>query len=280
MRAVGLDPAGVVTASVLSWPFPYRYPQALVGRGRIQTGFPGPSGLAPQVPDDSLSAKRAGGFLRDYETNTTGGLLGGMGFSWQRVVYEYQQHQLFDAVIDQLRSEAEGLAAHGIMAVKVEWVRRPRLDYRELHVTEVKATGVAVRSGATRPPTPIFTATASGAEMAQLLRTGLAPSEAVAGIGVVRADLGKSGRAQLRSLGSGEVEQYSEAVQKSLSIAFKDIERRASPHGDLVVGCEPHISFERIVGAGVQTCTWVTGTAVRHFAAPEEQNPIQIMPLR
>jgi uncharacterized protein YbjQ (UPF0145 family) len=263
LRSVGLQPVGVVTAGTPSWPFPFRYPPALLRRSRQ-----GPAGPGRSVNpiDDPLTAKNMGAFSRDYASGSSV-LVPDLGWSWQRVVHEEQQRQLFGATMDRLRSEAAGLGAHGIVDIRIAAVHQDVLSYGDDTTHEVRATGTAVRAPSSPPSNRVFTAASSGSHTAQLIRAGLAPSEAVFGIGIVRADLGNLTRKRLRSTGSGEVGQFSEAVQKSLDIAVADIERRAASSGQLVVGCRHEIGFERVPGASLEVRVTVIGTSVCHFQA-------------
>src|SRR5207302_1895292 len=122
--------------------------------------------------------------------------------------------------------------------------------------------------------------TASGAQVAQLLRGGLAPSEAIFGIGIVVADIGTAAGRRLRSVDSGEVTQLSEALDRSLSIAATDLTRRAATWGDLAVGSTTEIRFDHERGASVwDASVRITATAVRRFSGSEDVNRLTIMRL-
>ncbi|HET6874865.1 MAG TPA: hypothetical protein VFH70_08810, partial [Acidimicrobiales bacterium] len=139
LRSVGLEPAGVVTASVPSWPFPYRYPRALTHR-------PAASASATWVPpDDAWATARMGGFSRDYARRDGGGVIPDTGWSWQRVVFELRQRQLFAAAIDQLRAQAAALGAQGVVGVEAQWLDRQEMYWGDFRVTELRAVATAVR---------------------------------------------------------------------------------------------------------------------------------------
>jgi uncharacterized protein YbjQ (UPF0145 family) len=284
LRAVGFHPVGVVTASVPSFPFPYRFSQALTRRDAL-TGLPsskytyGP--LQARVPiDDAVSAKRMGGFSHNYMTDSTAGLLPYVGWSWQRVVQEEQQRQLLEAALEHLRTEASALAADGIVAVNVRRIKREALSNGDMPVWEVQGTGVAVRCAESSRLARPFSTTASGAQVAQLLRGGFAPSEVIFGIGIVEADIGTAAGRRLRSLGSGEVTQLSEALDRSLSIAASDLNRRAVSWGDLAVGATTEIRFDHERGASVwDASVRMTATAVRRFSGSDNLNRLPIMRL-
>jgi uncharacterized protein YbjQ (UPF0145 family) len=275
LRAVGLTPVGVVTASVPSWPFRYQYPRSIVGLTESQRSRLGPNAdYQRQLIDDPIAARRLGGFVRDYAKDAKGGLLSGFGWSWQRVIFELRERQRFDAAMDQLRTEAQVLGAHGIIAVNAVWIPRPSLSSTELDVNELRITGTAVVAHGVPEPTRLFTTTASGADVAQLLRSGIAPSETILGVGIVCAEVGPSASRQLRSLGIGEVEQFSDALDRSLTLALADLERRAAPFGDLVIGASPSYVF-----AHSEAHTRVLGTAARRFAVHDGAPPIPMMTL-
>jgi hypothetical protein len=82
----------------------------------------------------------------------------------------------------------------------------------------------------------------------------------------------------MRSLGQVEVPQYSEAVEKSLTIAIADLEHNGV--GEVIVGCRPQLSFERIVGSGLESQARIVGTAMRRFRVPEQPDVLTILPLR
>jgi uncharacterized protein YbjQ (UPF0145 family) len=238
--------------------------------------------LQARIPlDDAVAAKMMGGFSRNYMSDSTAGLLPYVGWSWQRVVLEEQQRQLFDAAMDHLRTEASALAADGIVAVNVRRIKREALSAAGgTPVWEVRGTGVAVRCAESSRLARPFSTTASGAQVAQLLRGGFAPSEAIFGIGIVMADIGTAAGRRLRSLGSGEVTQLSEALDRSLSIAATDLNRRAAPWGDLAVGARTEVGFDHEGGASVwDASVRITATAVRRFSAPEDVNRLSIMRL-
>jgi hypothetical protein len=267
LRSVGFEPAATVTASVPSWPFGYQYPAALrssaarfAGRSTQQ----GPYGTSYLI-DDALTAKRAGGFTRDYVEGTYGGFLPDTGFSWEKVVTEARERQLINAVLDRLRVEATALAAHGIVAIRLAWTRRPDLDFGELKVHDINAIGLAVTAKDASFELPVFTAALSGGEVCALVREGFAPSHIAFGVGVVRADMGNRTRRHMRSLGQVEVPQFSEAIEKSLAIATADLERNGAAAGEVIVGCQPQVAFERIVGAGLESHARLIGTAMRRF---------------
>ena len=266
LRSVGFDPVATVMASVPSWPFSFHYPAALLtaaGAGRTGMTQRGQFGTY-YPPDDALTAKRAGGFTRDYIEGTNV-IIPDFGFSWQKVVREEKDRQLVTAVLDRLRAEATPLGAHGIVHIRLIWQRRPDLDFGELEVYEVNAIGLAVRARQVSPRPELFTATLSGGEVLALLGDGLAPSQVAFGVGVVRADMGNRSRRRMRSLGQVEVPQFSEAVERSLSIATADVERNGATAGEVIVGCEVELNFNRIVGAGVEPHARIVGTAMRKF---------------
>jgi uncharacterized protein YbjQ (UPF0145 family) len=282
LQSVGFEPVGVVTAKIPSWPFVYRYPPALrLAVARAGSAAPSRSVATGTIfpVDDAFTAKRAGGFTRDYIEGTSGGILPDLGFSWQRMVHEERERQLFAATLDCLRQEAQGLAAHGIVSITLTWDRRPDLDIGEMHASEISAVGLAVRATDSSYDRAPFTAALAGSDIAVLLRSGFAPSELVFGIGIVKARMGNRTRKHMRSMGLADVGQFSEAVSKSLSIATNELERTAAARGDLVVGCQPHLSIERVPGAGLESCTRLTGTAVRRFVAPPSPDPLLIMRL-
>jgi uncharacterized protein YbjQ (UPF0145 family) len=284
LRAVGFHPVGVVTASVPSFPFPYRFSQALTRRDAL-TGLPstaysyGP--LQARIPiDDAVSAKRMGGFSHNYMTDSAAGLIPCDGWSWQRVVQEEQQRQLFEAALEHLRAEASALAADGIVGVSIRRIKREAMSSGDMPMWEVWGAGVAVRCAASPGLARPFSTTASGAQVAQLLRGGFAPCEAIFGIGIVEADIGTAAGRRLRSLGSGEVTQLSEALDRSLSIAATDLHRRAISSGDLAVGATTEIRFDHERGASVwDASVRMTATAVRRFSGSGEVNRLSIMRL-
>jgi hypothetical protein len=280
LRSVGFEPAGTVTASVPSWPFGYRYPQALVSAGAraAATGSQrGPYGTY-LLTDDALTAKRAGGFTHDYIEGAYGGFMPDTGFSWQKVVRESRERQLVAAVLDRLRTECSALGGHGVVAIRLGWRRRPDLDFGELAVHDLNAVGLAVRARDADVKRDPFTAALTGTEACALLRSGLAPSHLAFGVGVVHALLGNRTRRHMRSLGQIEVPQFSEAVEKSLTIAIADLERNGD--GDVIVGCQPQLSFERIVGSGLESQARIVGTAMRRFSVPEQPDVLTVLPLR
>jgi hypothetical protein len=272
----------MVTASVPSWPYGYRYPQALVSaaaraaatgslRGRYGTYF---------LVDDALTAKRAGGFTHDYIEGAYGGFLPDTGFSWQKVVRESRERQLVSEVLDRLRAECTALGGHGVVAIRLGWRRRPDLDFGELEVHDVDAVGLAVRARDASFQLEPVTAALSGTETCALVRSGLAPSHLVFGIGVVHAYRGNRTRRHMRSLGQVEVPQYSEAVEKSLTIAIAIADLEHDGVGEVIVGCQPQLDFERIVGSGLESHARIVGTAMRRFSVPEQPDVLTILPLR
>ena len=97
------------------------------------------------------------------------------------------------------------------------------------------------------------------------------------GVGIVRADMGNGTRRRMRALGLAEVPQFSEAVQKCLSIAAADLERGGG--GDLIAGAAPTVHFERIVGAGLQSHVRMIGTALRRFEPADQADVLSILRL-
>lgn len=279
LRSVGFEPAGIVTASLPSWPFGYQYPAAL----RSSSARLNSSGQRGQygtyyLADDALTAKRSGGFTRDYIQGTYGGFLPDTGFSWEKVVTETRERILVGGVMDRLIAEASGLEAHGIVSIRLDWHRRPDLDFAELEVYDVTATGLAVRARGVALGPGQFTAALGGDAVCALLREGWAPARLAFGVGVVRADMGNRTRKHMRSLGQIEVPQFSEAVEKSMAIAIADLERNGAP-GGVIVGCAPRVGFERVVGAGLQCKVTIVGTAVRRFETPTSDHPLAILRL-
>jgi hypothetical protein len=279
LRSVGFEPAGVVTASIPSWPFAYQLP-ASVRSAAARTGAVSPSRRAyGTYLDDALTAKRAGGFTRDYIEGTYGGLIPDTGFSWQRVVGEARERQLVRAVIDCLRTQAEGLGGHGIVSIRLSWRHRPDLDFGELEVHDVNAVGLAVRASNSSYRGDPFTAATSGREVCALLRSGLAPSRLVFGVGIVKADMGNRTRRHMRSVGLAEVGQFSEAIQKSLSLATADLETSAVADGEVISGSRPTVIFNRIVGAGLEAHVRIVGTVLRRFRSSEQVDILPILRL-
>jgi hypothetical protein len=280
---VGLEPVGVVTASVPTWPFKYQYPAWMRSAMRhrpVAASKDSVTYSAGAPPDDVFTAKRGGGFTRDYAGGGASAVLfPDTGFSWQRMVQEVRQRQLFAATITCLTAETRELGGHGIVAVEFSWRHRPDLDYGGIRVQEVTAVGLAVRARNADYKQVPFTATLSATEVCAALRSGLAPSQIVIGIGVVTAVMGNSTRRIIGSNGLVEVDQFSEAVQMSLSIATKDIQRAAAANGDLIVGSKPTVVFERHVGAGIESRVRIVGTAVRRFRPPEQSDILPILRL-
>jgi uncharacterized protein YbjQ (UPF0145 family) len=282
LRSVGFAPVGVVTASVPSFPFAYRYARTLMNRSSLSPPANTYGGLQRPIPlDDAVSAKKMGGFSCDYGSGLSTGLLAYVGWSWQRVVHEDRQRQLFDAALDNLRAEAVALGSHGIVNVDIRWIRREALSSSDLPVWEVRGTGVAVRITESAPLAQPFSTIASGSQVAQMLRGGFTPAEAVFGIGVVCADIGASAGRRLRSLDCGEVAQFSEALDRSLSIAAGDLERRAAPFGDLAVGSRTEVAFDHESGSSIWDASCrITATAVRRFSPPDDANTLSILRLK
>lgn len=283
LKSVGFEPVGTVTASLPSWPYGYRHAPGLVKAA--SRGYPtrepdrrGQYGTY-YLYDDALTAKRAGGFTRDYVQGTQGGFIPDTGFSWEKVVAEARDRILVTAVMDRLRAEASSMAAHGIVSIKLQWQRRPDLDFAELRAYEVAGTGLAVRAKGAGFEQEPFSAALSGGDTCALLREGFAPAQLVFGVGIVEAAMGNRTRQHMRSLGQIEVPQFSEAVEKSLTIAKAKMERDAGDHCEAIVGCQPEVTFERAVGAGVQCKVRMIGTAVRRFRVPEHSSVLPILRL-
>jgi uncharacterized protein YbjQ (UPF0145 family) len=271
-----LVPVGVVTSGTLSWPFAYRYPSTMRQRGRPYAA--GGSAFAGPI-DDPLTARRTGGFVRDHTAGSTASLVPDFGWSWQRVVHEHRRHQLFDATMDRLREEAAQLGAHGVIDIRIKAEHADAVSRNNRPNFELRATGTAVRSPSAPPPGRVFTAAASAGQVVQLLRSGWVPSEAVLGIGIVRADLSNITRKTLRSFTVEEVGQFSEAVQQALSLSIADVERRAARCGQLAVGCRTDIDFERHPGAGLQVEVSILGTATRRFDPDSQVDVLPVMRL-
>lgn len=281
LRSVGFEPAGIVTASLPSWPFGYQYPAALrssSARPYSSSGQRGQYG-ASYLVDDALTAKRSGGFTRDYVQGTYGGFLPDTGFSWEKVVSESRERILVSGVLDRLRAEAAALEAHGIVSIRLDWRRRSDLDFAEIEVYDVTATGLAVRAQGVTFDQPQFTAALGGDDLCALLREGLAPAQLAFGIGVVRADMGNRTRKHMRSVGQIEVPQFSEAVEKSVAIAIADLQRNGVAGGGVIVGCAPRVGFERVVGSGLQCKVTIVATVVHRFDTPKSDHPLAILRL-
>jgi uncharacterized protein YbjQ (UPF0145 family) len=226
--------------------------------------------------DDPLTARRAGGFVRDHTLGSTGIVTPDLGWTWERVVHEHQKRQLFGAVMDQLREEASLVGAHGVIDVRVDAVNDEMLSWRETPNYELRATGTAVRvPGATAPVRP-FTTLATATQFSQYLRAGMAPSEALLGVGIVRADQSNKTRSQLRSPNPESIEQFSQGAEQALLIAINDIERQAATWGDGVVGCQATTDIEHHLGAGIEVTVEIRGTAVRRFDA---EQPLDVIPI-
>jgi uncharacterized protein YbjQ (UPF0145 family) len=274
LRDTGFAPIGIVTSGTLSWPFAYRSTPAM--RSRYAAG----STSLRSVIDDPLTARRAGGFAKDHTDSSKGSLVPDFGWSWQRVVHEHRRHQLFDATLDKLREEAAQLGAHGVIDVKLVVGHRDAVSRRDLPNFELRATGTAVRSPTAPPSERVFTAAATAGQVVQLLRSGRAPTEAVMGIGIVRADLSNATRKVLRAFTVGEVGQFSEAVQKGLELAIADVERQAARWGDLAIGCRTDIDFDRHPGAGLEVEVSILGTATRRFDPGGQVDAVPVMRLQ
>lgn len=281
LRSVGFEPAGIVTASLPSWPFGYQYPAALRSSSARLNSSSGQRGQygSYYLVDDALTAKRSGGFTRDYVQGTYGGFVPDTGFSWEKVVAETRDRILVTGVLDRLVAEAVPLGAHGIVSIHLAWHRRTDLDFAELEVYDVTATGLAVRVPGIDSDQPPFTAALGGDDVHVLLREGLTPVQLVFGVGVVRADMGNRTRKHMRSLGQVEVPQFSEAVEKSMAIAVADLQRNGASRGEVIVGCAPRIGFERVVGAGLECKVTIVGTAMRRFETPRSDPPLAVLRL-
>ena len=175
--------------------------------------------------------------------------------------------------------QAEGLGGHGIVSIKLSWRRRPDLDFGELEVHDVNAVGLAVRATNSNYHGNPFTAATSGMETCALLRSGLAPSQVAFGVGIVKADMGNRTRRHMRSLGLAEVGQFSEALQKSLSLATADLETNAAADGEVIAGARPTVIFDRIVGAGLESHVRIVGTVLRRFKPCEQSDILPILRL-
>jgi hypothetical protein len=282
LRSVGFEPVGVVTACIPSWPYVFRYPDALRRAAlRRPTSSSAARGAYSSYTliDDALTAKRAGGFTRDYVQGTYGGVLPDTGFSWQRVVHESTERQLVTSALESMRSEAQSLGAHGIVAIRLSRRRRPDLDFAEVKEYEINGIGLAVRASGYDYRSEPFTATLSASETCALLRSGLAPSQLAFGVGIIRAEMGNRSRRNMRSLGLVEIGQFSEAIAKSLSLATADLERSAASHGQLAAGCQPELTVERVLGSGLQARVRIVGTALRRFKPAEQPSILPILRL-
>ena len=286
LRSVGFQPVGTVTASVPSWPYGYRYPHNL-----IPASYNRPWAIAPRSPmydlyymygiyygyDDALTAKRAGGFTRDYVQG--GGFVPGTGFSWQKVLTEASERILVGEVMDRLRAQAHALGAHGVVSIRLGRRRRPDLYKDGPQVHEISGTGLAVRAPGARFEHDLFSAALTGAETCALLRGGYAPARMVFGVGSVQAGMGNRTSQQMSSLGQLEVPQFSEAVEKSLSLAQSDLERHGKGHGEVIVGCRPELTFEHVAGAGIDCKVRIFGTALRRFRVSSQPDVLNILRL-
>jgi hypothetical protein len=273
LRRLGFTPVGVVIASTYSYAFPYRPPAGYLSVSSLS------GTLNNAWRDDPMSARRSGGYVHDWSVGPDGKPTMDMGWTFERVIHQDRQRRIAEQALSQLRTEALGVGAHGVVGLQLV-VRRfgwdPQTDYPVFEVS-LQGTGV-VATG--QPPTDDpFTSGLSGGELFKLAQHGYAPERFVIGIGAVRGALGLTSRRRLHSANNGEVHQFSEVTEQSVIIARHDLEKQAGAEGDLVVAGRPELDVEHERGVAYEVTTRITGSVIRRFRRSTAPGPLAFMPV-
>ena len=67
-----------------------------------------------------LTARRNGGYVRDWAVKPDGKPTVDMGWTWERVMHQQQEHQFIDKAVASLQVEARALGAHGVIGIDLE----------------------------------------------------------------------------------------------------------------------------------------------------------------
>jgi uncharacterized protein YbjQ (UPF0145 family) len=266
VRRVGFRPVGMVVGMSV-------YQIALQGVGPSYFGLPstgwGTLGtLGGQGMGAGWSPSGFRGFFKGYPcTHAVYGLGHAYGVNYEDLYYEQAITDTFRLALERLEAEASALGAHGVVGV-----RHTLTDLQvasSAPVIELKMVGTAiVRPGAPPLERP-FTSHMSGQQFAKLLDTGRVPGGLVFGVGAVRSQGGCVGMTTSGSWSGSEFVQRSEAVQQSQRIAVDEIEDRARPFGEQVVGVDVSLSL-REGGESAMASMYAVGTAVRRFREHDE----------
>jgi uncharacterized protein YbjQ (UPF0145 family) len=256
LRGLGFSAAAVVIGSVYSYGFGFPRPPGYRRAPRL-SDVPGP------WVDDPISAKRSGAYVHDWAVTPEGKPTGDFGWTWERPLHQERQRKMVDSAFAKLLTEARSVGAHGVVGMNLAFRKlssNPNISYG---VYEVRVHGTAVVVPGLPPSERPFTTGLCGGELLKLAQRGHAPSEFVVGIGGVRGQLGRRTRRRLRSFQNGEIEQFTEVTQMSISIARRDLERQTTNPGDLVVASSPEFEVQRELGSSYDVTTRIAGSIIR-----------------
>ncbi len=199
------------------------------------------------------------------------------GQNWEHTQYERGMEAAFGLAVSRLLAEAGAIRAHGVVGVRTTL----RAVQGMSQVVEVTMLGTAIRRPGVAPLAVPFTSHLSGQDFAKLVSTGWIAAGLVMGVAAVEADDGCGTRQVLSSWTNGEVEQYSDAVERCREIAVHRLERAAAPLGEGVVGVEAELSIREAGTREAKVADMrAIGTAVRQFRrASLPDPPLTIMRL-
>ncbi|HSD36353.1 MAG TPA: heavy metal-binding domain-containing protein [Rhodocyclaceae bacterium] len=165
--------------------------------------------------------------------------------------------------IERLHLEAGHNGGYGITGVSSELI---------FHGTNIEflAVGSCVRKGEERSRTPVFSSACDGQSLYCLQDAGFTPKHFVFGNVAYSVGLGGGLLGMLRSLGRGEVTEFSEIFNRTRHLALERIREEAQQVGaNAVTG----ICTSILPLAGIQEMV-MTGTACTHPALPSSGMPI------
>jgi len=201
---------------------------------------------------------------------------------WQAPVYAQELREPRALALRRLRERAQALGAHGLVNVVLSWSDRDG----DLGMTEVTATGTAVRARSATNPAYIFSAALPAEEVAELMMAGWVPCGIAHGIGVaVQHDDGSAG--PLRLQGNKEVASLTDLVSwaRHWSRSAFDAEARRTGGSGAVLGRQQLEVRHEAASRGSERIAIATliGTALvrvpRKGGAPAAPAPLSMLRL-
>ncbi|HEY8675609.1 MAG TPA: heavy metal-binding domain-containing protein [Candidatus Dormibacteraeota bacterium] len=200
------------------------------------------------------------------------------GYNWEHTFYEAGVVAARDAALSRLSEEARGLAAHGVVGVRL--IRRHLEGVG--NTIEFTLIGTAIR----RPGGPAlaapFMSHLDGVSFNKMLHGGYVPVALVIGIGAVEIDPGCDTEFLLSSWSNVRIGQISDGIEAARLLGINRIEDEiARVDADGAIGVDIDFSAHDLAHGSLLIELVGVGTAVRRYAKdPMDETPMPIMRLR
>ncbi|TNC29143.1 heavy metal-binding domain-containing protein [Amycolatopsis alkalitolerans] len=214
----------------------------------------------------------------------TGGLGYGMGGFAGSVSFQPYVDALYhgyDAALARMTTEAKGMNADGIVAVRLT---RGRLGENG---QEFLALGTAVRADSAHRPKSLFTTDLPGQDVAKLMQAGWVPARIAIGIAVESQFLDWQSRAQMSVMaGNSEVDAYTQLITRTRARSRQSFAGHARDSGGdgAIVASMSLRSWHQDAGNTPLLCAEATvfGTTISRFHRDHKARTkaLTIMPLR